>query len=55
MKKTLFLLTLLVYQFSNAQHIVTLENCYALAIQNYPLAKQSEFSPGNRLVIGAAM
>lgn len=42
MKKTLFLFTLLVYQFSNAQHIVTLENCYALAIQNYPLAKQSE-------------
>ena len=42
MKKTLFLLTLLVYQFSSAQHIVTLENCYALAIKNYPLAKQSE-------------
>ena len=42
MKKTLFLLTLLVYQFSIAQHIVTLENCYALAIKNYPLAKQSE-------------
>lgn len=42
MKKKLFFLTLLVFQFSNAQQVMTLENCYALATKNYPLAKQSE-------------
>jgi outer membrane protein TolC len=42
MKKTLFALMLLICQFSSAQQIVTLENCYTLAIKNYPLAKQSE-------------
>jgi outer membrane protein TolC len=41
MKKTLLLLALLVYQFSSAQQIITLENCYALAMKNYPLAKQT--------------
>ena len=42
MKKTLFLLILLIQQYSNAQQIITIENCYALAIKNYPLAKQTE-------------
>ena len=42
MKKTLFLLILLIQQYSSAQQIITLENCYALAIKNYPLAKQTE-------------
>jgi outer membrane protein TolC len=41
MKKTLFFLMVLVFQFSNAQEVVTLENCYSLVNKNYPLAKQS--------------
>lgn len=41
MKNTLLFLILWVVQLSNAQQIVTLENCYELANKNYPLAKQS--------------
>ena len=41
MKNTLSILVILVFQFSNAQQVVTLENCYELANKNYPLAKQS--------------
>ena len=41
MKNTLSILVILVFQFSNAQQVVTLDNCYELANKNYPLAKQS--------------
>ena len=42
MKNALPFLVLLVFQFTNAQQELTLENCYVLSNKNYPLAKQSE-------------
>lgn len=42
MKKILVFSVFLALQFSNAQQVINLEDCYALANKNYPLAKQSE-------------
>lgn len=41
MKKILVLLAFVAFQFATAQQLLTLENCYALANKNYPLAKQT--------------
>ncbi len=41
MKNVLTLLVFLAFQFSDAQQVVTLEDCYTLVNKNYPLAKQS--------------
>ncbi len=41
MKNALAFLVFLVFHFSDAQQVVTLENCYALANKNFPLAQQS--------------
>lgn len=42
MKKIIQLLLLVLPLFSMAQHTLSLEECYALANKNYPLAKQNE-------------
>lgn len=42
MNRLLLLFIILFFQFSNAQQKITLEDCYALANKNYPLAKQTQ-------------
>ncbi|WP_348811529.1 TolC family protein [Flavobacterium maritimum] len=42
MNRLLLLFIILLFQFSNAQQKITLEDCYALANKNYPLAKQTQ-------------
>jgi outer membrane protein TolC len=42
MKRILITLFSLVVFYTNAQQIVSLEDCYALANKNYPLARQTE-------------
>ena len=40
MKKISFLILLLISSITSAQEILTLEECYELAEENYPLASQ---------------
>jgi outer membrane protein TolC len=42
MKKTIISFLLLISFFANAQQTLLLEDCYALADKNYPIAKQSD-------------
>lgn len=42
MKKIILLFLIFIPIFSNAQQILSLEDCYTLANKNYPLAKQSD-------------
>jgi outer membrane protein TolC len=42
MNRLQILFIIFIFQFSNAQQKITLEDCYALANKNYPLAKQTQ-------------
>lgn len=42
MKRLSQLFLIFIVQFSYSQQKITLEDCYALANKNYPLAKQTE-------------
>ena len=42
MNRLHILFIIFIFQFSNAQQKITLEDCYALANKNYPLAKQTQ-------------
>ena len=42
MNRLHILIIIFIFQFSNAQQKITLEDCYALANKNYPLAKQTQ-------------